>query len=488
MAPVSTGGFSSLKFSANRLVLSDGCFGQLVVSNCGISSAQISCLPPVVLNLEASSGSGGAGFDWWFLWREVSVQSLNSLRWMLRLDHFNVSPEWEVKHLNLLQKRLTRSCSDHFPILLDSSCIQREKRPFKFENMWLKVDGFVDLVRSWWLFYHFIGPHSFILGKKLKALKVDIKIWNEPIFCNMESLNKARVAELNAFHKLEGVRDLDTEEKARKSQVVSELELSLLQDEITNNSVSSNQPIIKNHVVQYYESLFSKKCNWRLRLDNLAFDSLDVDEASLLGLPFGERKVFMVKCMHRDKAPGPDRFFMAFFQDYWDMLKADIMGVFSDFHARGKFEKSLNATFIALILKEPGASGLTNFRPISLVSEVYKIIAKVLANMMRTFMAKIISKPQNSFVKGRQIPNSVLIANEFLDGHNKSTNPGVLCKLDMEKAYDYIKWKFLLYLLKRCGFREKWCTWIAHCISLVCFFVLINGSPSGFFGCSHGVR
>lgn len=60
MAPVSTGGFSSLKFSANRLVLSDGCFSQLVVSNGGISSAQISCLPPVVLNLEVGlvSASG----------------------------------------------------------------------------------------------------------------------------------------------------------------------------------------------------------------------------------------------------------------------------------------------------------------------------------------------------------------------------------------------------------------------------------------------
>jgi hypothetical protein len=39
----------------------------------------------------------------------------------------------------------------------------------------------------------------------------------------------------------------------------------------------------------------------------------------------------------------------------WDVLKVDIIKVFSDFHVRGKFEKSLNASFITLILKTPGA-------------------------------------------------------------------------------------------------------------------------------------
>jgi hypothetical protein len=64
----------------------------------------------------------------------------------------------------------------------------------------------------------------------------------------------------------------------------------------------------------------------------------------------------------------------------------------------------------------------------------------------------------------------------------------VLCKLDMEKAYDHVDWNFLLYLLKRCSFGERWCSWIKHCILFVWFLVLINGSPFGFFGSSHGVR
>ena len=69
------------------------------------------------------------------------------------------------------------------------------------------------------------------------------------------------------------------------------------------------------------------------------------------------------------------------------------MEVFSDFHTRGKFKKSLNATFIALIPKKLGALNLKDFRPISIVSGVYKIIAKVLANRIRKIVEKIISKP-----------------------------------------------------------------------------------------------
>ena len=84
-------------------------------------------------------------------------------------------------------------------------------------------------------------------------------------------------------------------------------------------------------------------------------------------------------------------------------MESDVLAVFEEFYHHSKFEKSLNATFIALSPKKNDASNIRDFRPISLVGRLYKILSKVLANSLKQVLDQLISESQNSFVGGRQI-------------------------------------------------------------------------------------
>ena len=107
--------------------------------------------------------------------------------------------------------------------------------------------------------------------------------------------------------------------------------------------------------------------------------------------------------MSGDKAVGLDGFMMALFQICWGVVKVDLIMVFHHFHEHYTLEKSFNATFVSLIPKKPGAAKIKDFLPISSITGVYKILAKVLAKRLKLVLCKVVSVPQNAFVSKRQI-------------------------------------------------------------------------------------
>ena len=67
---------------------------------------------------------------------------------MSRLDHFLVIGDWESHFNGVVQYTLPRPMFDHFSIFLDGGGVRRGPTPFHFENMWLKEEGFKDLLKS----------------------------------------------------------------------------------------------------------------------------------------------------------------------------------------------------------------------------------------------------------------------------------------------------------------------------------------------------
>ena len=120
----------------------------------------------------------GGSFTW---------SNLQEVESKARLDSFLFSTNWKAKFPNVCQRRMSMLLSDHFPIVLEGGAFHHGgRRLFRFENMWLKDEGFVKRVRSWWESYHFQGAPSFVLANKLKLLKNDLKKWNVEVFGNVE--------------------------------------------------------------------------------------------------------------------------------------------------------------------------------------------------------------------------------------------------------------------------------------------------------------
>ena len=164
------------------------------------------------------------------------------------------------------------------------------------------------------------------------------------------------------------------------------------------------------------------------------------------------------------------------------------MDLFKEFFDKKSFAKSLNTTFLVLIPKEGGADDLGDFKPISLLGGLYKLLAKVLANRLKKVLDKVVYVDQNAFARGRQILDVLLIANEVIDFWHKRKEKGLICKLDIEKTYDSINWNFLMKVLHKMGFGSRWMEWIWWCISTAKFSVLVNGVPTGYFSNSKGLR
>ena len=115
---------------------------------------------------------------------------------MSRIDRTLVSVDWVDHFGNVFQRVISRVISDHCLLLVEVGGVGRGRCAFKFENMWLKVEGFVKRVKHWWEGYNFMGSLSFVLAKKLKPLKEDPKKWNKEDFGDLAFRKKYLLSEL----------------------------------------------------------------------------------------------------------------------------------------------------------------------------------------------------------------------------------------------------------------------------------------------------
>ncbi|RVX17546.1 LINE-1 retrotransposable element ORF2 protein [Vitis vinifera] len=380
---------------------------------------------------------------------------LNNQAWA-RLDRFLVSPSWLDQFSGVTQGRLSRPISDHFPIVLEGGGVRRGPTPFRFENMWLKVEGFNDIIRTWWQEIEVRGSASYRLAVKMKEIKKKLKVWNKEVFGRLETNKASALHQLDFWDRVER-SPLETafkgdlvEGRDRNTgffhRMASAHRRNNAMDRIkVNGEWLVEEQEVREGVVNSFQQLLSEDMGWQADIGSIQVNCISQQEAESLETPFAETEIHSALMeMNGDKSPGPDGFTVAFWQNAWDFAKEEIMEMFKEFHEHNSFVKSLNNTFLVLIPKKSGAENLGDFRPISLVGGLYKLLAKVLANRLKKVIGKVVSYAQNAFVMGRQILDASLIANEVIDSWQKKKEKGLVCKLDIEKAYDSINWNFLM--------------------------------------------
>jgi len=268
--------------------------------------------------------------------------------------------------------------------------------------------------------------------------------------------------------------------RRRKNAIVSLM--------VNGTLVEGVQPI-RNAVFSHFKDHFEASTITRPGAENLTFQTLTHAEVTGLIKPFSESEVkAAVWDCESFKSPDPNGVNFGFIKEFWEQLKGDVLHFISDFHRNGKLARGINSTFIALIPKVDSPLRLNDFRPISLVGCLYKILSKVLANRLRMVIGKVIYDTQSAFVKDRQILDCILIANEVVDEARKTKKELLLFKVDFEKAYDSVDWGYLDVVMHRMAFPVLWRKWIKECITTATASILVNGSLTCEFPLKRGLR
>jgi len=116
------------------------------------------------------------------------------------------------------------------------------------------------------------------------------------------------------------------------------------------------------------------------------------------------------------------------------------------------------------------------------------VFAKLLANKLRSVIGTMISDTQSAFVKGRQILDGILVANEVVNEAKKLKKNLLMFKVDFENAYDSVDWNYLEDVMCKMSFPILWRKWMKECVTTATATILVNGSPTDEFPLARGLR
>nr|GEV31673.1 RNA-directed DNA polymerase, eukaryota [Tanacetum cinerariifolium] len=351
---------------------------------------------------------GGCSFTWCH----------KSAKKMSKLDRFLISDNLMCSCLSISSTSLDRFLSDHRPIIMQEAHYDYGLIPFKFFHYWFELDGFGKLVEQTWLEAN-AKLHKESLNSRKSILKA--------VLADLDGvIDKGEGSDADGHRRREVVRLIQEVEKVDAMEVAQKAKIKwsikgdenskyyhgvlnkkrgrLIIREVLVDSILMESPhLVKHEFFEHFKNRFEKPNKSRILLERDFVKRISLEQNDDL-----EREVSNEEIKRAvwdcgiDKAPELDGFTF-------------------------EIPKGGNSSFITLIPKVSNANMVKDFKPISLIGSLYKVIAKVLANRLVT----------------------------VLDDNKKKQS--MIFKVDFEKAYDSIRWDFIDGILRRFSFGEKWC-------------------------------
>ena len=235
--------------------------------------------------------------------------------------------------------------------------------------------------------------------------------------------------------------------------------------QMPNGDIITDQKDILTRINDFYANLFRNK-DQELNtetLDNLLRNkTYGRIQTTDLGRPLTVIEIGNVlKKMKNSKSPGIDGITAEFLKVFWIKLKVMVTNAINCCFEKGQLSTSLRQSIITCIPKgNKDRKLIKNWRPISLLCVIYKLASAAIAERIKPFLDKIISRNQTGFITGRYIGESTRLIYDLMYHTETKKIPGLLMTIDFEKAFDSVSWSFLYKSLDFFGFDQNLIRWI----------------------------